>query len=321
MLAATSAEVITGTPGRHWHRLDDGRVQCDVCPPTVQAARGPARPVLRARPAGRRRRAHHLRPLLRLLHRPDREEAAQPLPARHAGALLRHRRLQPGLQVLPELGHLARRARSTRLPRPARRPRRSPPRRCAPAAGRVAFTYNDPVIFLEYAVDVAEGLPRAGHQDRRRHRRLHLRRAAAGAVRPHGRRQRRPQGLHRGLLPRGSARGGWQPVLETLVYLQARDATSGSRSRPCSSPARTTPTPRSTALSDWFVDAPGPGGAVALHRVPSRLQDARHAAHPSADPARGAADRHGTGAAPRLHRQHSRPGRADEPAATPAVRS
>ena len=32
MLAATSAEVITGTPGRYWHRLDDGRVQCDVCP-------------------------------------------------------------------------------------------------------------------------------------------------------------------------------------------------------------------------------------------------------------------------------------------------
>ena len=26
MLAATSAEVITGTPGRYWHRLDDGRV-------------------------------------------------------------------------------------------------------------------------------------------------------------------------------------------------------------------------------------------------------------------------------------------------------
>ena len=32
MLAATGTEVITGTPGRYWHRLDDGRVQCDVCP-------------------------------------------------------------------------------------------------------------------------------------------------------------------------------------------------------------------------------------------------------------------------------------------------
>ena len=30
MLAATSAEVITGTPSHYWHRLDDGRVQCDA---------------------------------------------------------------------------------------------------------------------------------------------------------------------------------------------------------------------------------------------------------------------------------------------------
>ncbi|MCK7497974.1 MAG: hypothetical protein MZW92_50065 [Comamonadaceae bacterium] len=45
---------------------------------------------------------------------PDREEAAQPLLSRQQRALLRHRRLQPGLQVLPELGHLASRARWTR---------------------------------------------------------------------------------------------------------------------------------------------------------------------------------------------------------------
>src|SRR5207253_6232415 len=51
------------------------------------------------------RRSSDLRPLLRLLHRSDREEAAQSLSPRHAGALLRHGRLQPDLQVLPELGH------------------------------------------------------------------------------------------------------------------------------------------------------------------------------------------------------------------------
>ena len=43
-------------------------------------------------------------------------------------------------------------------------------------------------------------LPRAGHEGRRRHRRLHLRRAARRVLPPHGRRQRRPQGVHRGLL-------------------------------------------------------------------------------------------------------------------------
>ena len=25
-------EIIEGHPGRYWHRLDDGRIQCDVCP-------------------------------------------------------------------------------------------------------------------------------------------------------------------------------------------------------------------------------------------------------------------------------------------------
>ena len=28
----TSDEVIIGYPGRYWHQLEDGRIQCDVCP-------------------------------------------------------------------------------------------------------------------------------------------------------------------------------------------------------------------------------------------------------------------------------------------------
>jgi pyruvate formate lyase activating enzyme len=24
--------IIEGVPGRYWHRLEDGRIQCDVCP-------------------------------------------------------------------------------------------------------------------------------------------------------------------------------------------------------------------------------------------------------------------------------------------------
>src|SRR5262249_40673 len=26
--------IIEGVPGRYWHRLEDGRVQCDLCPPS-----------------------------------------------------------------------------------------------------------------------------------------------------------------------------------------------------------------------------------------------------------------------------------------------
>src|SRR5262249_61075791 len=74
-------------------------------PALLQAARRPARPVLRARAPRRPNPAHHVWPLLGLLHRSDREEAAQSLSPRHAGAVLRHGGVQPDLQILPELGH------------------------------------------------------------------------------------------------------------------------------------------------------------------------------------------------------------------------
>src|SRR5262249_46899442 len=95
-------------------------------PALLQAARRPARPVLRARAPRRPNLAHHVRPLLRLLHRSDREEAAQSLSPRHAGAVVWHGRLQPDLQVLSELGHFeSARARPRPGPRLARGDRAS----------------------------------------------------------------------------------------------------------------------------------------------------------------------------------------------------
>src|SRR6516164_599708 len=41
-----------------------------------------------------------------LLHRSDREKAAQSFSTRHTGPVVWHRRVQLDLQVLPELGHL-----------------------------------------------------------------------------------------------------------------------------------------------------------------------------------------------------------------------
>ena len=135
--------VLKGVSGRYWHSARRRPRPVRRLSRDLQAPRRPARALLRARASGRRDRAHHLRPFLGLLRRPDREEAAQPLPAGHARALVRHRRLQPRLQVLPELGHLASRARSTRSPTEA-----APEAIARAARGsrlpRVAFTYNDP---------------------------------------------------------------------------------------------------------------------------------------------------------------------------------
>ena len=102
-------------------------------PARLRARAGRSGLLLRPREPRRPDRLDHLRPQHRLLHRPDREEAAQPVLSGHGRALVRHARLQPGLQVLPELDHVASRA-TSRPPakRPSRRP--SPPRPSSTAA-------------------------------------------------------------------------------------------------------------------------------------------------------------------------------------------
>ena len=82
----------------------------------------------------------------------------KPLNHFHPGierAVVRHRGLQPGVQVLPELGHLEEPrdgpADGCGVARAHRRRRRAPR-----GAASVAFTYNDPVIFAEYAMDTAD---------------------------------------------------------------------------------------------------------------------------------------------------------------------
>src|ERR1700760_3833765 len=72
----------------------------------LPARRRPARGVFRARPRARSDRAEDLRPLVRFLSRPDREKAIESLFAWHTGAFVRYGRLQPHLQILPELGYL-----------------------------------------------------------------------------------------------------------------------------------------------------------------------------------------------------------------------
>ena len=197
----------TRTPCRraHWHRLDGRAHPVRRLPARLPAARGPARAVLRPRPGRRPDRARHLRPLDRVLRRPGREEAAQPLPAR----VSRCCRSAPPAATWP-----AGSARTGTSPSPARSTRSAAA--ASPEAARRdgrAAGLPQRRVHLQRPGDlhgVRDGrrrrLPGARHQGGRGDRRLHERRAARGVLRAHGRGERRPQGVHRGLLPEGHVR-------------------------------------------------------------------------------------------------------------------
>ena len=96
----------THPPARWWHPLDDGRIQCDLCPRDCRLHEGQRGMCFVRQRVGDemvlttygRSSGFCIDPIEK-----------KPLNHFHPGlqrAVLRHRRLQPGLQVLPELGHL-----------------------------------------------------------------------------------------------------------------------------------------------------------------------------------------------------------------------
>jgi len=72
-------------PGRWWHRLDDGRIQCDLCPRDCRLHEGQRGACFVRQREGDAMVLNHLRPLVGLLRRSDREEAAQPFLSRIIG--------------------------------------------------------------------------------------------------------------------------------------------------------------------------------------------------------------------------------------------
>ncbi len=101
-------------PGRWWHRLDDGRIQCDLCPRDCRLHEGQ-----RGACFVRQREGDAM--VLTTYGRSSGFciDPIEKKPLNHfypgsSRVLVRHGRLQPRLQVLPELGHLASRARWTR---------------------------------------------------------------------------------------------------------------------------------------------------------------------------------------------------------------
>ncbi len=140
-------------PTRYWHRLDDGRVQCDVCPRHCRLADGQqGLCFVRARDGDGIVLTTYGRSSGFCIDPIEKKPLNHFLPGSAtlsfgtAGCNLNCKFCQNwDISKSREIDTLADAAGPTALAQAARR------HGCA----SVAFTYNDPVIFLEYAVDIA----------------------------------------------------------------------------------------------------------------------------------------------------------------------
>ena len=156
MVTETQANggTLSGVPARYWHRLDDGRIQCDLCP-RLCALRDGQRGLcfVRGRAGDR---------LVLTTYGRSSGFCVDPVEKKPLNHFL------PGTPILSfgtagcnltckfcQNWDISKSREFDRLTDQAS------PEAIAAAAARlgcrsVAFTYNDPVIFLEYAVDVAQ---------------------------------------------------------------------------------------------------------------------------------------------------------------------
>ena len=135
-------EPITDTwPARWWHVLEDGRIQCDLCPRDCRLHEGQRGACfVRGREGDAMVLTTYGRSPGFCIDPIEKKPLNHFLPG-FERALVRHGGLQPRLQVLPELGHLeiARHGPADGLP-PARRRSPAPPPSTAAAAWRSPTT-------------------------------------------------------------------------------------------------------------------------------------------------------------------------------------
>lgn len=157
---ARAADPIAGTPARWWHRLDDGRIQCDVCPRECRLrdgqrgfcfvrARAGDQLVLTTdgRSSGFCIDPIEKKPLNHFL------PGSSVLSFGTAGCNLGCRFCQNwDISKARQMDRLQDSASPGRIAEAARDWR----------SDSVAFTYNDPVVFAEYAIDVARACHEQG---------------------------------------------------------------------------------------------------------------------------------------------------------------
>jgi pyruvate formate lyase activating enzyme len=215
---AALQETLTDTvPTRYWHRLEDGRIQCDVCPRACKLHEGQrGMCFVRARQGDQVVLTTYGRSSGFCVDPVEKKPLNHFLPGTSvlsfgaAGCNLACRFCQNwDISKSREIATLADRA---------------SPEALARAAGRlgcrsVAFTYNDPVLFHEYAIDVAQACRQEGIKSVA---------VSAGYQMPEPRREFYHymdtanidlKGFTEGFY-RQVCGGHLQPVLETLEYLK-----------------------------------------------------------------------------------------------------
>ncbi len=148
------ADLVDGVEGRFWHALDDGRIQCDVCPRACKLQEGQrGLCFVRARARDRMVLTSYGRSSGYCIDPIEKKPLAHFLPGTPvlsfgtAGCNLACRFCQNwDISKSREMDTLADAASPEAIAKAAQ----------ALGCRSVAFTYNDPVIFHEYAIDVAD---------------------------------------------------------------------------------------------------------------------------------------------------------------------
>src|SRR5918993_752734 len=159
-MSITTEPTLNAAPARYWHCLEDGRIQCDLCP--------------------RYCKLHDGQRGLCFVRARENDQIVLTTYGRSSGFCIHPIEKKPLNHFLPGTAVLSfgtagcnltckfcqnwdiSKARAMDRLQQQASPQAIAQAACASGARSVAFTYNDPVIFLEYAVDVAAACREVG---------------------------------------------------------------------------------------------------------------------------------------------------------------
>ncbi len=289
-------------PGRWWHRLDDGRIQCDLCPRDCRLHEGQrGMCFVRQRVGDAMVLATYGRSSGFCIDPIEKKPLNHFYPGSSvlsfgtAGCNLACKFCQNwDISKSREMDRLMDTASPERIAEVAR----------ASGAASVAFTYNDPVIFAEYAMDAADACHALG---------LHSVAVTAGYMHAEPRREFYAKMDAANVDLKGFTEEFYfkqtgahlAPVLDTLQYLR-HETDCWFEITTLLIPGHNDSNAEIDAMTRWIADQLGPRCAAALHGVPSGLQDDGRAADAAGDVDARPNDRARQRSAPCVHRQRPR---------------